>query len=100
MGLLESRENYSYYLNDNDSFVLHFIVDQFALPKFSVPAMESWGLISYQESTLLVNVMKGGDIAKRTSAFTIAHELAHTVSHQRENYNYQHKMCSADAHAL
>lgn len=68
--------------SNDDSDVIHCIVDQFALPGTpSYAAMESWGLIQYKESRLLVDVKKDGAIAKIRSLPIIAHELAHTVSY-------------------
>ena len=93
-------------LEDDDNYVLHLIVDQFALPTFSADGMESWGLIGYHEWILLVDVMKDGDIAKTRAASTIAHELAHTVSHSHQNcnirtmQNYVYSRCTIEACVL
>ncbi|XP_067276652.1 alanyl (membrane) aminopeptidase-like b [Pseudorasbora parva] len=52
-------------------------LDHIALPDFSVGAMESWGLISYQESGLLYDEKTGSTFDKERVATTIAHGLAH-----------------------
>ncbi|XP_073706368.1 aminopeptidase N-like [Garra rufa] len=52
-------------------------IDQIALPEISVGSMESWGLISYQESALLVEQNTALTFDHERVATQIAHELAH-----------------------
>lgn len=52
-------------------------LDQIAVPDFSAGAMESWGLISYQESGLLFEKDTSSIFDKEWVATLISHELAH-----------------------
>ncbi|RXN18217.1 aminopeptidase N-like protein [Labeo rohita] len=52
-------------------------IDQIALPDISVGAMENWGLISYQESGLLIDKNMASTFDQERVATLIAHELAH-----------------------
>lgn len=55
------------------------IADQIALPDFGAGAMENWGLISYQESSLLIEKNTSSNFDKELVATVISHELAHQV---------------------
>lgn len=51
--------------------------DHIALPDFSSGAMENWGLITYRETTLLVDPDNTAIPVKEYVATVIAHELSH-----------------------
>lgn len=53
--------------------------DQVALPDLGLAAMENWGLVTYQEGSLLYEEGVSSLLHKDTIAFLIAHELAHQV---------------------
>jgi len=42
-----------------------------------VGAMENWGLVTYRETTLLVDPEQSSAAAKQTVALVVGHELAH-----------------------
>lgn len=52
-------------------------LDLVAIPDISYGAMENWGLITYRETTLLVDPLKTSTTAKHYIALTVAHELSH-----------------------
>lgn len=52
-------------------------LDMVALPDFASGAMENWGLVTYRETTLLVDPKQSSVQAKQRVAEVIAHELAH-----------------------
>ncbi len=52
-------------------------MDMIAIPDFSYGAMENWGLITFQESSLLYNVGQNAESDKDNLIQTIAHEMAH-----------------------
>ncbi|XP_041971233.1 aminopeptidase N-like isoform X2 [Aricia agestis] len=52
-------------------------IDLIAIPDFSSGAMENWGLITFKETTLLVDEKEGLPYDKRNVAIDVAHELAH-----------------------
>lgn len=51
--------------------------DQVAVPDFSSGAMENWGLVTYRESTLLVDPKSTPLSVKQYIATVISHELSH-----------------------
>jgi aminopeptidase N len=51
--------------------------DLIALPDFAAGAMENWGLITFREQALLVDVQKTSLATKQHVALVVAHELAH-----------------------
>ena len=52
-------------------------LDLVAIPSFEAGAMENWGLITYRESSLLVNKDDASDFDILWATTTVAHELAH-----------------------
>lgn len=50
-----------------------------AIPDFSAGAMENWGLITYRETSLLIQPGTSSMGDKEGVAMTVAHELAHMV---------------------
>ena len=52
-------------------------LDLVAIPSFEAGAMENWGLITYRESSLLVNKDEASDFDVFWATVTVAHELAH-----------------------
>ena len=50
-----------------------------AVPQFAEGAMENWGLITYEESSLLYNNLTDTERTKQGVTVTVAHELAHQV---------------------
>jgi len=52
-------------------------LDMVALPDFAAGAMENWGLVTYRETTLLVDPKHSSAPAKQRVAEVISHELAH-----------------------
>ncbi|VDM00575.1 unnamed protein product, partial [Schistocephalus solidus] len=52
-------------------------LDLIAIPDFSMGAMENWGLITYRETSLLIDAAKSSLQSKRNVARTVSHELAH-----------------------
>lgn len=53
--------------------------DQIALPDLNPVAMENWGLVTYQEGSLLYEEGVSSLLHKEAIASIIAHELAHQV---------------------
>lgn len=51
--------------------------DMVALPDFSSGAMENWGLITYRESTLLVDPRNSSVSQRQYVAAVVTHELSH-----------------------
>jgi len=39
--------------------------------------MENWGLVTYRETTLLIDAAQSSAAAKQTVALVVGHELAH-----------------------
>ncbi|CAG7836481.1 unnamed protein product, partial [Allacma fusca] len=60
----------------NYSFALPKL-DSVAMPKISYAGMESWGLIIYQESSLLYFPGKSTEQQRRRTTALVAHELSH-----------------------
>lgn len=52
-------------------------IDLVGLPDFSSGAMENWGLVTYRETTLLVNPKSAAVRDEMNVERVIAHELAH-----------------------
>lgn len=52
--------------------------DLIAIPDFMAGAMENWGLITFRETTLLVD-QRSSPLEKQVVASVVAHELAHQV---------------------
>jgi aminopeptidase N len=52
-------------------------LDLVAIPSFEAGAMENWGLITYRESSLLVNPQDASDFDVLWATTTVAHELVH-----------------------
>jgi len=52
-------------------------VDLVAIPSFEAGAMENWGLITYRETSLLLDSAQSSDSSVFGATATIAHELAH-----------------------
>ena len=52
-------------------------MDMVALPDFAAGAMENWGLVTYRETTLLIDPKNSSAQAKQRVAEVISHELAH-----------------------
>ena len=52
-------------------------LDLVAIPSFEAGAMENWGLITYRESSLLVNPEEASDFDVMWATTTVAHELVH-----------------------
>lgn len=52
-------------------------LDMIAIPDFAAGAMENWGLITYRETTLLVDPVKPTELRKQGVAIVVAHEIAH-----------------------
>lgn len=52
-------------------------LDQIALPDLAPAAMENWGLVTYQEGSLLYEEGVSSLLEKEWIATLIAHELAH-----------------------
>lgn len=50
--------------------------DMIAVPDFSAGAMENWGLVTYRETTLLVDE-RSATPNKQRVAVIVSHELAH-----------------------
>lgn len=42
-----------------------------------IGAMENWGLVTYRETTLLVDPQNSSQLAKQYVAIVVGHELAH-----------------------
>ncbi len=53
------------------------VLDMVAIPDFASGAMENWGLITYRESALLVDVNNSSAATRQRVAIVIAHELSH-----------------------
>lgn len=54
------------------------LLDLVAIPDFLAGAMENWGLITFRETTLLLD-NNSSSLEKQVVASVIAHELAHQV---------------------
>lgn len=52
-------------------------IDLIGIPDFAAGAMENWGLITYRETRLLIDEENSSLEAKKSTARTISHELAH-----------------------
>ncbi|XP_077297060.1 aminopeptidase N-like isoform X2 [Arctopsyche grandis] len=52
-------------------------LDLIAIPNFAVGAMENWGLVTFQETSLLLDPNVSSIKLKKNIATVIAHELAH-----------------------
>jgi aminopeptidase N len=52
-------------------------LDMLALPDFSSGAMENWGLVTYRETTMLVDEKTSSIESKQLVAYVICHELSH-----------------------
>jgi len=52
-------------------------LDMLALPDFSSGAMENWGLVTYRETTMLVDDKTSSIESKQLVAYVICHELSH-----------------------
>lgn len=52
-------------------------LDMIAVPDFSKSAMENFGLITFKESDLLVNLDRASQYQKETCFETVAHEVSH-----------------------
>ncbi|KAK2902180.1 leucyl-cystinyl aminopeptidase isoform X2 [Channa argus] len=82
------KKEHTYYALDTASRLLQFYNDFFetdyplkkldlvAIPDFLAGAMENWGLITFRETSLLVN-KQSSPLEKQVVASVIAHELAH-----------------------
>ncbi|CAF2601290.1 unnamed protein product [Rotaria sp. Silwood2] len=51
--------------------------DQIAIPDFAMGAMENWGLVTYRETTLLIDPEFSSMESRQLVAIAVAHELAH-----------------------
>ncbi|CAF0924682.1 unnamed protein product [Didymodactylos carnosus] len=51
--------------------------DMIAIPDFAMGAMENWGLITYRETTLLIDPKFSSMDQRQRVALVVAHELAH-----------------------
>ena len=74
--------NYGYSCSDyyEEYFDVKFPLpkqDMIALPDFALGAMENWGLIIYQEKSLLYEEGVSSLMNKESVAVVMAHELAH-----------------------
>ena len=58
--------------------LLLLLSDLVAIPDFLAGAMENWGLITFRETTLLVD-KQSSPLEKQVVASVVAHELAHQV---------------------
>lgn len=56
---------------------LLFVSDMIAIPDYVSGATEHWGLITYRETSFLIDESTASSINKINVANTIAHELAH-----------------------
>jgi len=52
-------------------------LDMVAIPEFAMGAMENWGLVTYREAELLLDVLKASSVQKQVVCTIITHELAH-----------------------
>ncbi|KAI9270229.1 peptidase family M1-domain-containing protein [Helicostylum pulchrum] len=52
-------------------------LDMVAIPDFDAGAMENWGLVTFRTTALLYDEKNSAFIYKRSTAYTVAHELAH-----------------------
>jgi alanyl aminopeptidase len=52
-------------------------LDIVAVPDFGAGAMENAGLVTFRDSLLLIDPRESGEDQRRSSAFVLAHELAH-----------------------
>lgn len=52
-------------------------LDMIAISDFSAGAMENWGLVTYRETSLLIDEKKSSLAQKQLVAYVVAHELAH-----------------------
>jgi aminopeptidase N len=55
-------------------------MDLVAIPDFQAGAMENWGLLLFQEVTLVASKQDSSIDTLRDVTLTIAHEMAHMVS--------------------
>lgn len=67
------------FLNTSFTCCTHPFADQFAMPDLGVSAMENWGLITYQERSLLYEEGVSSVLDKQIITVLVAHELAHQV---------------------
>nr|XP_054773505.1 glutamyl aminopeptidase-like [Lytechinus pictus] len=63
----------------NLSSLLTPSVDMIAIPDFVSGGMEHWGLITYRETYLLLDVDEASESSRYWVAVVVAHELAHMV---------------------
>nr|CDS30944.1 puromycin sensitive aminopeptidase [Hymenolepis microstoma] len=52
-------------------------LDLIAIPDFGCGAMENWGLVTYRETSLLIDPLNSSLLSKQQVALTVSHELAH-----------------------
>ncbi|VDM25700.1 unnamed protein product [Hydatigera taeniaeformis] len=52
-------------------------LDLIALPDFACGAMENWGLVTYRETSLLLDPKNSSLSSKKLVALTVAHEVSH-----------------------
>lgn len=52
-------------------------MDMIAIPDFASGAMENWGLVTYRETSLLLDPNNTSTSVKQNIAITVTHELAH-----------------------
>lgn len=52
-------------------------MDLIAIPEFACGAMENWGLTTFRETTILVDLEKSSADRKQRIALIVAHEMAH-----------------------
>jgi len=62
-----------------DSFCC-FPPDQFVVPDHRAAAMENWGLVVYEEGSLLYDEKSCSPLHKEDIVDLVAHELAHQVA--------------------
>lgn len=68
---------YGFYFFNDVNFIPS---EQIALPDLDVAGMENWGLITYQEESLLYEENVSSQLQKHMIVILIAHEIAHQVS--------------------
>jgi len=52
-------------------------MDLIAIPDFAAGAMENWGLVTYRETALLVDLQQSSSAMKQWVALVVGHEIAH-----------------------